>query len=284
MAELDYLDAEARGINYLHSLEHFQNCLFFATIDGADDSKFRISRISVTSPSLSFERNNNRYLALKNTSIPEEVTITWVEDAYRSVEQFHLRWMRYWYDFEADYIPIGRGGKFKNITIYAYHYINKNNSISAPLMDAEPTMTLTLGNCVPTNMGSSIEFDWSAGGIKEFNTTYKFAKVTGIVYESPKRAATSADNWAEATNLYSSTSNLGLGGAYTGPKDKSWGSKPEEAWSGVEGAQKPFSYTTDRKTVEALVEKDRIAAIQAESQSTGVAKSPDQAVTNEEGK
>lgn len=255
---IDFLSDEAQGINYLHSLEHLQNCLFFAEIDLASDSKFRISRVSLNTPSLTFEKNNNRFMTLTGASLPDEVTITWIEDAYRSVEQYHARWLNDWYDFKADFIRLGCASKFRNIRIMAYHYVNKNNSISAPIMDADPLITIELSNCVPTNMGSSMDFDWSQGGIKEFTTTYKFAKCARIGYIAPKQAITSNQNWEDGS-LYNRYSTRCLGGAYdpvTVTRAKAeWapdgtliadaGTRPEEAWAGI-GSEVglPISYTT----------------------------------------
>lgn len=266
---LDYLDEEAQGIDYLYSLEHAQNNLFFARIDGAEDSKFRISKISLNStPNISFEKNNNRFLTLAGAKMPDEITITWIEDAYRSVEQFHLKWLRAWYDFRADYIPLGRINKFKNITIESYHYVNRNDSVSAPLMDADRIASITLANCVPTNMGSTMEFDWSAGGIKEFTTTYKFSSITNLDYANNTNGF--VDNSSTKNGyLYENPSNVGLGGNY------SWSSSsnlvnPSLAWQGDGIKDNARSYTyattaTEEQKIRAL-ELDKDA--EAEEQGT----------------
>jgi hypothetical protein len=254
----DYLGFEANGVEYLHNLEHFQNCLFYAKLDSKEDSKFRISRISFNSPTLSFEKNKNRLIEFTGSSMPEEVTITWIEDAYRTVEKFHMKWLRSWYDFEGDFIMLGQLGKFKNLTISAYHYINKNNALSAPLMDAEEVVQFTLENCVPTNMGnSSIEFDWSQGGIKEFTTTYKFSKI--IIAERNSNASTVSESTKNG-DLYKYSGDISLSGKRSKNDPNGYFVKPEDAWSGQDGKGKEGKYPY---TFETKADDDYKAAVKA---------------------
>ena len=244
----DYLGFEASGVEYLHNLEHFQNCLFYAKLDSKEDSKFRISRISFNSPTLSFEKNKNRLIEFTGSSMPEEVTITWIEDAYRTVEKFHMQWLGAWYDFEGDFIKIGQLSKFKNLTISAYHYINKNNALSAPLMDAEEVVQFTLENCVPTNMGnSSIEFDWSQGGIKEFTTTYKFSKI--IIAERGADASTVSES-TQKGDLFKYSGNISLSGKRSKDDPNGYFVKPEDAWAGKDGKDGKYPYTFETRATE----------------------------------
>lgn len=264
------LDMEANGIDYLYSLEHGQNNLFFAKFGDLDDSVFRISKINISSPTLNFERDNNRLNRLKGAALPEDVSITWIEDAYRSVEQYHLKWLRNWYDFAADFIPIGAGGKFKTLKIYAYHYVNKNVSISGPLMDADSVVEITLLNCVPTNMGTGYDFDWSGGGVKEFTTTYKFSQIY-VNYKSDPKALPIMDLLKGKSTLYSNVSSLGLGSETSREQPKQTkegiGTRADKAWSGVGVTNKAhsYSYSTFLKTYQDKIKKEEEEAAAAKA-------------------
>lgn len=235
----DILTWEETGVDFLYNLSHAENNLFFAQIEGVSDSQYRISKISVGSPKIDFERNKNRFLSLKSATLPEEVTITWIEDSYRSVEQFHIGWLRNWYDFEADFIPIGNAGKFKNILITAYHYQNNNNSLSAPILSPRPVLKISLVNCVPTDAGSAgYDFGWDNGGIKEFTSTYKFSKIY-VAYAAADQKAAYIPNSLKGPNstLDRMKNNLHLGGDYgldtnrTPPVKEQWDKVPSVSYT-----------------------------------------------------
>jgi hypothetical protein len=173
---------EYDGVNYRHDLEPKQQNLFWAgdfwetnpDTSGNDktadswtrnfiNAPFRIVNVKIDLPKLSFERHKQLKTQLfKEATYADTVTIGWLDDVYRSVQKYHLDWVNRWYNRQFDVIRCGAGGKFKALTIYAFHY--KNSSLS--LLDV-PTIELLfrikLRGLVPKDIGS-IEFDYGNPG------------------------------------------------------------------------------------------------------------------------
>src|SRR5574344_1396889 len=104
------LDTLARfeydGVNYIYDLEPAQNNLFWAGNfssgngdKGGEDykrrefsnSQFRIQSIAFNAPTLSFssEPNVTHMEYLTGATLSKQVTITWLEDVYHSVQKYH---------------------------------------------------------------------------------------------------------------------------------------------------------------------------------------------------
>lgn len=225
------LSIERLGVDYLYDLEHAQNNLFFMGCDNTSDAQFRISSVSLPAQTMSFERNNNRGISISSIEPGEEITVNWIEDAYRSVENFHLQWMRQWYDFGADCIPIGSGGKYKTFTILVYHYINKNKTGGAPVVQPDPVLKVILEGCVPNGLNST-ELSWEGGGLKGYSATYKVSRIKYEYYGKGEELVGSKLHKQE-NSLMSQYAPIGFGDrrdlAKEGEGDPKY-MKAEEAW------------------------------------------------------
>jgi hypothetical protein len=125
------------------------------------DVPFRIQEISFTSPSLEFDDLKTLHIdVVKSLTLNKSVTITWLEDAYRSVQTYHMNWFSRWYNRETDSFVTGITGKYKTLVIYGFHYINASEmpnpesaSLQVPLPEA--IFKITIGGLRPLSFG-----DW----------------------------------------------------------------------------------------------------------------------------
>lgn len=197
MAEIfskDIPQYEREGLDFLYELEKPANNLFFANFtndSGADlyaDTHFRIASIKVDSPSLTIDYNANKQPVIKTADMPTTVTITWVEDVYRSVEKFHTRWIQSWYDFRSDFLPVGVNGRFKNMELIGYHYKNVVESSSAvPLATTEPVLWLRLYGLVPQKTGPGYQYGWGEPGSATIDITYNCSSIEPYYYNRPNK-------------------------------------------------------------------------------------------------
>lgn len=254
-------------IDFLQELEAPSNNLFFASFIGRSfsDIPYRIAGIKVDSPSISYELNGNKQPVIKSADISDEISITWVEDVYRSVEKFHIDWLNNWYDFNADFLPIGPNGRFKSIELIGYHYKNiVNNSSTIPIMESEPTIWLRIYNLMPTKFSDNgFNFKWGEASEHTITISYKFSEIAPFYYN--RQAGQYVLNNEELMN---NTNNPGFGGARSSDEScdndelkdnkpyctkgsiKHWysnGKKPFTAWAWHEYEDNADSTTPDHQ-------------------------------------
>ena len=139
------LTFEYDGTNYIYDLPPKQNNLFwagnFCEITSADtndavtpiannrleNAQFRIQSVNFELPKIEYEENKILRLEyITKITVPHEVTITFLEDVYETIQQYHLKWFSNWYDRSRDCIPIGPTGKFRRLDIAKFHFINNS--------------------------------------------------------------------------------------------------------------------------------------------------------------
>jgi len=242
---------ERNVIDFLQALEAPSNNLFFASFigDSFTDIPYRIAGIKVESPSINYDITGNKQPIIKSAEYNNEVSITWVEDVYRSVEKFHIDWLNNWYDFNSDCLPIGTNGRFRSIELIGYHYKNVvKDSSTIPIMESEPIIWLRIYNLMPQKFSDSgYNFKWGETSEHTITVNYKFSEMKPYYYNRQK------DQYILKSNeLMTSSTNPGFGGARSvdsscsndveikGKKycangsDKHWysdGKRPFSAWS-----------------------------------------------------
>ena len=176
--EHDIPRLEREGLDFLYELEKPSNNLFFADFDeGYSDTKYRISSVRTDLPSLGLELDNNKNIVFKNGDYNLDITVDWIEDAYRSVEKFHNKWFNQWYNFHNDFLYIGRAGKFKTLSVYAYHYVNLvTNNSKIPVSAPDKVLNLRFVNCTPFKI-PGFEFKWGETSQPTYTVTYKCSYV-----------------------------------------------------------------------------------------------------------
>ena len=172
---------EYDGVNYRKDLEPVQQNLFWAgdfwerNPDSNEDktadkwgrhfinAPFRITSVKVPLPKLDYDVHP--YLKtsfLKSVTYDNTITVTWLEDVYRSVQKFHLDWVHRWYNRQYDVLRNGPQGKFKQLDVYAFHYVNTTGALlEAPRL--EVLFRIKLRGLMPRSLGE-LTFDYGAPG------------------------------------------------------------------------------------------------------------------------
>jgi hypothetical protein len=140
------------------------------------NAPFRIMSINIKLPSLEYE--NHPYLKtplFKGATYSFQVTVTWLEDVYRTVQKMHLDWLTRWYNRQYDVLRCGPQGKFKSLDVYAFHYVNTSGKLlEAPTI--EVLFRIKLRGLMPKDIGE-LKFDYSnPGNESPVTCTYACAK------------------------------------------------------------------------------------------------------------
>lgn len=242
---------ERNVIDFLQALEAPSNNLFFASFIGNSfsDIPYRIASIKVESPTISYDISGNKQPIIKSAEYNNEVSITWVEDVYRSVEKFHIDWLNNWYDFNADCLPIGVNGRFRSIELIGYHYKNVIEGASTiPIMESEPTIWLSIYNLRPQKFSDKgFDFKWGETSEHTITISYSFTEMKPFYYNRQKGQYI-LDKTGE---LMTGSTNPGFGGArvsgescnkdYTDPVTKKTYCKGGSIKHWYSKDQRPFS-------------------------------------------
>jgi hypothetical protein len=170
---------QSDGIDYLYDLEPQSNNLFWAghfletpgnggngkPVRQFYNAQYRIRKISIPFPKLNIEMHKElRTPILQSAEYDQDITIEWIEDVYHSVQQYHADWISRWYSRQFDVLRCGTSGKFKQLIVIAFHYINDEAGpmiIEAPKI--QPIMAFHLAGLVPKTI-PDLNFDYGADG------------------------------------------------------------------------------------------------------------------------
>jgi hypothetical protein len=152
-----------------------------------DNAQFRIKSIQFQTPTLEYKHNPVLQTDLiSGITIPREVTIVWEEDVYRSVQLYHLNWLKAWYNRDTDQFISGLSfSKIRNLDIVSFQYVNKaihstadnttQTSMTVPF--PEPILLISLLGLKPKTFGN-FNFDYgNAGNDEGLSLTYAVNKV-----------------------------------------------------------------------------------------------------------
>lgn len=168
------LEFQQDGLDYLYNLEPTQNNLFWVgsfmnlktdktenTMENSKslpNSQFRIQSINVDTDSLEFEFDEKlKQNIISGVTVTSTISINWIDDFRRSIQQYHLDWQGAWYDRKRDCLVNGKiSEKFRKCNVVLFHYIDgstdKDGILSIPI--AEPLAVLTLKGLAPTSAGA----------------------------------------------------------------------------------------------------------------------------------
>lgn len=203
---IDLLNFQQDGLDYLYHLEPTQNNLFWVghfaeagTGENGNDwksrkhalpnSQFRVQ--SLNFESTSFELENLKQMHqnfISSISVPEEVSISWIDDFARSVQQYHLRWMNCWYDREHDCMISGHAiEKMRSCEVVLFHYKDgtsggaSSSIYTSPI--AEKIATVYLRGLIPKSSGNFNFTMGSSGADSTLNITYGVTEIQ-VVFEN----------------------------------------------------------------------------------------------------
>lgn len=175
---------EYDGVNYRRDLEPRQQNLFWAgdfwernpdsTPDNEDraadrwgrhlmNAPFRILKVDFPLPKFSYETDNIRKASfLKDAQYTQDLTIDFLDDVYRSVQKYHMDWANRWYNRQFDVLRCGVKGKFRQLDIYAFHYVNSTGQLlEAPII--EILFRVKIRGMMPESWGN-LTFDYGTPG------------------------------------------------------------------------------------------------------------------------
>jgi hypothetical protein len=246
---------QSDGIDYLYDLEPQSNNLFWAgffleTNRGGKpvrqfyNAQYRIRKINIPFPKLNIEMHKElRTPIIQNAEYDQDLTIDWIEDVYHSVKQYHLDWISRWYSRKFDVLRCGTSGKFKQLIVIAFHYVNDDagpNIIEAPKI--QPVMAFHIAGLAPKGV-PDLNFDYGAdGNDQNLSIQYK----CGVI------------NW-----LYSNEIGLGYKQSDINAESFNYGAKEGKVWwptgfvengDGVESGNAAERYRVTRSATSSIVE------------------------------
>ncbi len=149
---------------YIYDLEPEQDNLFIVTMfsdpkggDGQFDNEnwiqYQIKGVSFEGDNLSFDENYTtnffRTSLVENLNFTKSVTIDWVEDVNRRVYEYHRGWLNCWYSRDSDFIPTGVIGKFRNMRVDVFHYVNINTESFSPVLTPVKIGEIVINGLIP---------------------------------------------------------------------------------------------------------------------------------------
>lgn len=204
----EFLDFQSQSLDYLYGVMPVANdSLFIADLVGAagvKNARFRIKDITITPPTLEYEYDEQLRASFpKKSTINDTVTINWYEDAFDSIQKYHLALMSRAVDFGTGIWAVGHPPMI-DMNVVKYAFVEGNESLESPF-DSLP-MPKQTGYCFmkglqPISIGE-IKYDSAGGGdIKTVTVTYK---VIRIDYQNVTSAITEIsedDFWGSAKKL-----------------------------------------------------------------------------------
>lgn len=127
-----------------------------------DNAMFRIHGIEFPLPSIEYEEHNELNMELlKAVKYSKSVSLYWLEDAYRSVQKYHLDWLTHFYNKKGDYLVNGARGKFRNCEVVLFHLRARQGGVGLAELTpvVEPIMKLEIRGMQVKNFGDlSVKF------------------------------------------------------------------------------------------------------------------------------
>jgi hypothetical protein len=176
------------GLDYIYDLEPQSQNLFYAGFFGENgtsnplyNAAYRIQSVSFNLPKLGFKHQKFTHMPqLDSKDYDISVTIGWLEDVKHSIKNYHLNWMDRWYSRELDVLRCGAPGKFRKMSIVAFHYVNANASAETSIIEVpeiQPILAIEIAGMVPEGIGD-MKFDHSNGNNEEIlSISYKASRV-----------------------------------------------------------------------------------------------------------
>ena len=226
------INYQQNGVDYLYDLEPTQNNLFWAgnfdehnnaesqfTIHTGNDvksagvnlgkrpfsnSEFRIQSVDFKLPSLVFEHNKTKPLkmeVLDAVNFSNEISITFIEDVYHSVQKYHLDWLNRWYDRRRDVLRCGVDGKMRGLDVVLFHYVESNASVTSPLDSMpvpEPIMMIRIRGMKVKDVGN-LKVD--ASDTKAGTISVNYSMNISEIYYAKNLMSDSDDIFSKSTGI-----------------------------------------------------------------------------------
>jgi hypothetical protein len=155
---------QSDAIDYLNEVEPQSQNLFWAgnfgeAFDGEKSEKqlfnaaFRIRKITIPMPKMDIEQQlETKAPIFKNANYTQTVQIEWFEDVYHSIQKYHLDWFSRWYNRKFDVLRCGIAGKFRQLVVTAFHYVNSEKIQIIEMPKIQPIMAFRIGGMIPLGL------------------------------------------------------------------------------------------------------------------------------------
>jgi hypothetical protein len=146
------------------------------------NAPYRIVKVSINMPTLETETNPyTRVASIKSANRDFSVSISWRDDVYRTIQRYHYDWLNRWYDVRYDVLRCGIVGKYRRLSVIAYHFATKQSKAQA--LDPPtpvPLFAVDIGGMMPENFGN-ITFDYNSDGNDSFlECKYRASKIAWL--------------------------------------------------------------------------------------------------------
>jgi hypothetical protein len=146
------------GIVYLQRLQALAPNLFEVFFfDSLTNAGLYCKSIKIPAYNMTLERHAfTRRFFLKEFKLPEQITITWLEDSNLSVWRYHTNWLKCFYTPETDTYISGSAGKKRDAAAVLQRFTDQDGNGDRHLID---NFKFALEGLVPLT-NTDLEFGW----------------------------------------------------------------------------------------------------------------------------
>ncbi|MBQ2396551.1 MAG: hypothetical protein II304_05840 [Bacteroidales bacterium] len=192
----EFLAFQQKALDYLYDMPLGNDSLFIAQPkigDKVNLPSYRVKKITFGTPKLNMQYDEKiRRSVIAGVDYSNTVTIEWYEDAFNSVQKFHLGLLDSIVDLNTGLFRVGGGLKL-NLDVYHFAYVEGNTDAQSPFDSvAIPKCTeyYSFVGLIPEGIGD-IAFDSDSGGnLKTVSITYHCSDDT-ILHNQ----ASASSNW-----------------------------------------------------------------------------------------
>lgn len=174
----EFLAFQQKALDYLYDMPLGNDSLFIAypSIKGFGKlPPYRVKKVTFGTPKLNMQYDEKiRRSVISGIDYSDTVTIEWYEDAFNSVQKFHLSLLDSVVDLNTGLFRVG-GGHRLDVDLFHYAYVEGNADAQSPFDSvAIPKCTeyYVFTGLIPEGIGD-ITFDSDSGGnLKTVSVTY----------------------------------------------------------------------------------------------------------------
>lgn len=197
----EFLAFQQKALDYLYDMPLGNDSLFIAKpyiYDGKDSKidlpPYRVKKITIGTPKLNMQFDEKiRQSVISGVEYSDTVTIEWYEDAFNSVQKFHLGILNGIVDLNYGLFRVG-GGPRLDLDLYHFAYVEGNVDVQSPFDSvAIPKCTeyFKLRKLIPEGIGE-ITYDSDGGGnLKTISVTYHCVDISIV------NQASANTNWVD---------------------------------------------------------------------------------------
>ena len=132
-----FLAHQVQALDYLYDMPIANDSLFIAEIHGIgieNCSRFRVKKISFAPTKIKYDQDDKRRLSLiSGVERSDTVTIEWYEDAFNTIQKWHLNMVNSRYNNTTGLWNVGNDSGWSfDADIYHFAYVEGNDDANSP--------------------------------------------------------------------------------------------------------------------------------------------------------